>query len=253
MKFTLQAALWIAVSCSTLLGQTKVSSHTFRVEGTITSAFDSLPGGVDSKGAFIPLPRVEVTFHGADMTKTIKVDDKGFYQAELTFGLYKMTVHGPKLGQVTLTPYVRIFRVKSPGTVVLNGDLYMARTNCDAIVNGDTEEQKKEAWKNICGGEDSFPIPSRDDTPLELYIQYPQRKISHHDYEYKINKIAEPDVPVFVAYNLFSLQAESVQYNVLSHTLTASGNVLTEDGSGTTRHADSIALKIKDAKVIILQ
>jgi len=43
-------------------------------------------------------------------------------------------------------------------------------------------------------------------------------------------------VPVFVAYNLFSLQATEVRYNAKHHMIGALGNVVVEDGSGATRH-----------------
>ncbi len=130
------------------------------------------------------------------------VDGKGFYSADLPVGTYKMIAQGPTIRPQALTQYTRLFRVVSPTSIVLNGTLYMARMNCDAIVGGVTEEQKKEAWKNACGGEDSFPIPSKDGTPLRIYVQYPQRETIDSGYLYTSNKIAQPDVPVFVAYNL---------------------------------------------------
>src|SRR5580698_4004790 len=156
--------------------------------------------GVDGKSAYVPLPRTEVTFSGEQATKTVTVDEKGFYQLDLAVGVYKMTAQGPTVGAQPLKKYGRLFRVKSPTRVVLNGSLYKARTTCDVLVGGDTEEQKIDEWKNQCGGEDSFPVPSKDGAPLQLYIQYPQRQPSDRGYLYTSNKITEPDVPVFVAY-----------------------------------------------------
>jgi hypothetical protein len=137
-------------------------------------------------------------------------------------------------------------------SVVLNGTLYKARMTCDAVVGGDTEEQKMEEWKNICGGEDSFPVPSKDGTPFQLCIQYPQRQASDRGYVYNSNKTAEPDVPVFVAYNLFSLEANTVFYDVKNRTIAASGNVVTADGLGETQHADSIRFKIENGEAVPL-
>lgn len=253
MKITLKAALWVVASCGTLLGQTtsKVWPQTFRVEGRISSAFDSLPGGVNDKGAFIPLPRTEVTFCGERTTKTVTVDDKGFYQAELAFGVYKMTAQGPKLGHQVLTPYARLFRVKSPGTVVLNGALYMEHMTCDIVVGG-TPKQQLEETKNLCGGEDKFPIPAKDGTPLELYIRYSNRDVSDQGYRYGGGR--HPNrVPVFVAYNLFALEADGVSYDRKNETITAVGKVVTEDGSGKVQHFGSVVFRIEDGQAVPLK
>lgn len=275
IRSTVKATLLIFVSFAPLFGQTvspMAQPATFHIEGTIGSPWDSLPAGVliprnwggspskegagvkgvDGKSAYVPLPRTEVTFSGEQATKTVTVDEKGFYQLDLAVGVYKMTAQGPTVGAQPLKKYGRLFRVKSPTRVVLNGSLYKARTTCDVLVGGDTEEQKIDEWKNQCGGEDSFPVPSKDGAPLQLYIQYPQRQPSDRGYLYTSNKITEPDVPVFVAYNLFSLEANSVVYDVKTRTIAASGNVVVADGSGTTRHADSLGFRIEDGRVVSL-
>jgi hypothetical protein len=271
----LRVAFLIFVSCAPLLGQAsspKAQSATFHIEGTISSPWQSLLRGAlvprqklvfhgkqpitivssDDKDSYVGVPRTEVTFQSEHETKTVVVDDKGFYSADLPLGLYKMIAQGPTILPQALTPYGRLFRVASPTTVILNGTLYMARMNCDAVVGEDTEEQKKERWKDACGGEDSFPISSKDGTPLQLYIQYPQRQATDHGCLYTSSKIAEPDVPVIVAYNLFSLEANAVVYDAQNRTLTASGKVVMADGSGKIRHADSIAFKIEDGQAIPL-
>jgi lipopolysaccharide assembly outer membrane protein LptD (OstA) len=58
-----------------------------------------------------------------------------------------------------------------------------------------------------------------------------------------------PHVPIFVAYNLFTLQADEVVYDVKSQTLEASGNVVAESSDGTAEHSDSMVFKIKNGKV----
>jgi hypothetical protein len=275
MKLTLQAALLMLASCSPLFGQTTfrpASPMTFRIEGTISSEWDSLPAGiliprnsgasqskedarvegVDDKGTYIRLPRTQITFSGKQANKTVVVDKKGFYQVDLPVGFYKMTAEGPAIGPQALKQYVRLFRVKAPQSIVLNGTLYKARVTCDAVGGGETEDQKTEEWKNICGGEDYFPSPSKDGTPFQLYIQYPQREPTERGHIYTSNKTTEPDVPVFVAYNLFSVEADRVVYDAKNRTIAASGNVVTADGSGTTHHADSIGFKIEDGQAIPL-
>jgi hypothetical protein len=276
LKPSVAVALLIFVSCALLLGQTAsrpVQLTTFHIEGTIGSPWDALPAGIlvprnwgaphdneeagkeniEDKKGYVPLPRTEVTFQGERITRTVTVDDKGFYQTDLPIGFYKMIVRGPTVGPQALKQYVRQFRVKSPTSVVLNGTLYKARLTCDVLVGGDTEEQKMEEWKNICGAEDSFPIPSKDGSPFQIYIQYPHRQISDRGYTYISDKIAEPDVPVFVTYNLFSLEANTVFYDVKNRTIAASGNVVVADGSGKTRHAESLGFRVQDGQAIPLQ
>lgn len=275
IKCSVKVALLVFVWCARLLGQTAsppAQPATFHVEGTISSPWDSLLKGMavpqsrvtfhgeqairtlgaDKKDTYIAVPRTEVTFQGEHVTKTVIVDDKDFYQADLPVGLYKMIAQGPKIGPQALKEYVRLFRVQSRTSIVLNGTLSMARMTCDVLVGGDTLEQQLEERKNACGGEDSFPVSLNDGTPLQLYIQYPQRQPSDRGYLYTTNKTAEPDVPVLVAYNLFSLQANAVVYDVKNRTIAASGNVVVADGSGTTRHADSMGFRIEDGQVIPL-
>ncbi len=276
IKARINGAFLVFVFCALLFGQNSPSPAKppmFHIEGTISSPWESLLHGAlvprkklifhgeqpittvtsDEKDSYVVAPRTEVTFQGEHETKTVVVDEKGFYSADLPVGVYKMTAQGPTIWPQSLTQYTRLFRVASPRTIVLNGALYLARMNCDAVVGGDTEEQKKEAWKNVCGGEDSFPIPSKDGTPLQLYVQYPQRQPSDRGYLYTNNKIAEPDVPVLVAYNLFSLEANTIVYDVKARTIAATGNVLTANGSDKMQHFDSIGFRIEDGQVIPLQ
>jgi len=53
-----------------------------------------------------------------------------------------------------------------------------------------------------------------------------------------------------VAYNLFSLEANRVAYDVKNRTIAATGNVVVADGSGRTQHADSIRFKIENGEAI---
>jgi hypothetical protein len=250
MKLAFKVAVLLAASCGSLLGQTKsiASPNIFRVEGKISSAFDALPGGVDKNGVPIPLPRVKVTFRGRNIIRTVVVDDKGFYRAELPFGVYEMTVTGPKLGNQVLTPYSRLFSVKSAGTVVLDGVLYMAHMTCDVMVGG-TSEQQSEQTKNLCGGEDTFPIPSKNAMQLKLYIRYSNRDTGGEVYRYGGDSHPER-VPVFVAYNLFALEADKVFYDQKNSSIMAAGNVLIENGSGKSEHVDSIVVRLENGHAV---
>lgn len=160
-----------------------------------------------------------------------------------------MTIESPTIVSQGLTPYARLFGVKSPGTVVLNGALYMANMTCDIMLGG-TPEQQFEETKNECGGEDRFSIPSKDGAPLELYIRYSNREVNEQGYGYGGDKHPER-VPVFVAYNLFALEADGISYDRKNGSITAAGNVVTEDGSGKIQHFDSVVLRIENGKAIV--
>lgn len=224
----------------TLVAQKDLSFHGEQPIKTVTA---------DDKDSYVAAPRTEVTFHGAHTTKTVTVDDKGFYQADLPVGFYKMTIESPTIVSQGLTPYARLFGVKSPGTVVLNGSLYMAHTTCDIMVGG-TPEQQVEETKNACGSEDRFSIPSKDDAPLELYIRYSNREVTEPGYGYGGDKHPER-VPVFVAYNLFTLQAAGISYHRKNGSITAVGNVVTEDGSGKIQYFDSVVFRIENGKATV--
>jgi len=248
VRVTVLVLLLVPFMCDHLRGAGGPAppSATFHVQGKIRNPWDFLP--------FSAAPHVEVSFQGHDVFKTVSVNEKGFYEADLPVGFYTMTVTGQKLEpQQTsfLTKYVRRFRVASHKTIILNGTLYKARLTCDVgIPSGLTAAQQKEEWKNICGGEDSFPFPSKDGAPFELYIQYPLREHANRSYIYSIDRSAQPDVPVSVAYNLFSLAANKVVYDANNATIEASGNVVVSNASGVTRRTQSITFKIEDGRAI---
>ena len=163
MNFRIITAYVTSLLCSGLFAQSVPRAQpmpTFHIQGTVSSPWDSLLRGQaiprssvtfsgeqairnlgsNDKDSYISVPNTEITFRGEQATKTVTVDDKGFYQADLPVGLYKMTAHGPTIHTQPLTEYVRLFRVQSPTTIVLNGSLHMARTNCDVVANSDTPE-----------------------------------------------------------------------------------------------------------------
>ncbi len=200
----------------------------------------------DDKDSYVRIPRTEITFQGEQSTKNVIVDDKGFYQTDLPIGLYKMTARGPQLGPATLTQYIRLFQISSATTIVLNGALHMAQDSCDAVLGQDADQ---EDWKDICGGEDYFPIPSKYGIPFQLYVRFPQRQRSGPGILYDSEKIGRPDARVFLAYNLFSLEANQVIYSPKNSTIQATGNVVISDIAGVT-HTDSEIFKIENGQAV---
>lgn len=56
-----------------------------------------------------------------------------------------------------------------------------------------------------------------------------------------------------MAYNLFSLQADKVTYDVQKRTIEARGNVIAVSESGATQRTDSMAFKIENGQVVMLR
>jgi hypothetical protein len=155
----------------------------------------------------------------------------------------------------TLTAYHRsmnyrrpLFRVSSPTKVTLNVTFDL-KVPCDPgfpVGHIPTADE----LENICGGTQLLSIPSDDNTPFQLSIRSATRRRDDRGFAYWGFKI--PHVPVFVAYNLFTLHADKVVYDVKNRTLEATGNVLAESSDGTVQHGDSMIFKIENGEAIAL-
>jgi hypothetical protein len=265
---SLTGVLFVSFLCASLLAQSAPPAKpapTFRIQGTFTSPWDHLGKeiviprdklefhgqqpiktiAVESGTTYVAIPRTEITFRSEQLTKTVVVDGDGSYQADLPVGSYKMTAEGPTITTQGLTPYVQVFRVMQPIRVLINGNLYMRRNNCDMVVADAPEEQINQVMKDECGGEDSFKLSASDGGTLELHIAFPQREIRTDTYYYSSSKSLK-GVPVVATYNLFSLEADKVTYDAKQRKLTASGVVVVQDGTGKTRRGDSMTFFLKE-------
>ena len=215
-------------------GSRVAPGQTFHVEGIIEDQFPAR------------IPHAEVHFVGDNGDQTVSTDDRGFYQTDLPIGAYTMTATLPPSTfqhRSPFTKYVRFFRVSSPTSITLNGSLYL-RFDCDGSWAG---EDKEEAYKDSCGGEDSFAFPSKDAVPLRLDILYVRRERGEKLVSY--SSYTSLKYPVRVAYNLFALRADSVDYSRTEGTIKASGHVVIEDQSGRTS-TSSAAFKFDDGQAI---
>jgi hypothetical protein len=238
MKIAMLRAL--VISCAVVLsgiasgqsGSRVAPRQAFHVQGTIE----------DQIGAVIP--HVEVHFVGDNADRTVTADESGFYHTDLPVGTYTMTATVPPSGpnhKSLFRKYIRFFRVPSATTIMLNGYMYPIYS-CDGVwVGKDAEELHKDS----CGGEDSFAVPSKDGVPLRLDIRYERRERGEKLVSYSSTTIVP--WPVLVTYNLFSLQADSVDYCAADGTIRAYGHVIIEDQSGQTRAA-STAFKFNDGQ-----
>jgi len=252
LKLTFITMLVAFLSCATLFGQFASPVpplKTVHIDGAIQNY-----NGV-------PASEAEVTFQGDKISKTVSTDERGFYEAVLPVGLYTMnTVYilnplnpsipsslqkGPRITEKYRRP---LFRVASPTKVTLNVS-FDAQISCEpAFLAGHIPTADE--WEQACGGTELFSIPSDDNTPFQLSVRYGGWKRDDGGFTYWGRKI--PHVPVFVAYNLFTLQADKVVYNVKNGTLEATENVVVENADGTARRADSITFKIENGEAIPL-
>ncbi len=206
----------------------------FDVKGTIT----------DATGAVIP--RVKITFRSKGLSKAVFTNDRGIYGANLPVGDYIMTAE-----IFGFRPYRRpLFRVTSPAT--LDFDIILAvQPSCDIVVvaasgHATIPRDWADAEKEFCSHEEFLPSPSNDGVPFQLYVRYAHRR--HADDIYAFDGEKKTKEPIFLAYNLFSLQADEVIYDAKNRTINASGNVVVVDESGTTQRADSMTFKIENGK-----
>jgi len=112
-----------------------------------------------------------------------------------------------------------------------------------------TPEQWEELVKNVCGGADSFEIPSKRGVPFELYIRYPKRLPGKGSYTYKSDQVAIGFVPpATAAYNLFTLQADQITFDVSGHVLTGKGNVVVTDSKGRELRSEFLAVELANGQ-----
>jgi hypothetical protein len=215
--------------------------QTFHVRGTITDPLEAVIRGV------------KVTFQNEHLTKTVTTNNVGVYEADLPLGDYTMTAQSPGF-RFYRRP---LFRVTSTASTVLNATLLVGNPCGDMIiVNSSGKPVTDEQWKAAtehCRGEELIPIPSGDGLPFQLSILYGSRTPIGSTYSYIGEKTRQYETQVFVAYNLFSLQADKVTYDPQKRTIEASGNVVAVNESGTTQRAGSMAFKIENGQVALLR
>jgi len=244
-EFTSTIILVALLACATSFGQSAApvtELPTFQVRGTIRAFNDSAVRGAG------------VTFESQKISVTVSSDKSGSYEANLPVGLYTMTA---KPVERYLQRYRRpLFRVASPTSLTFNITLGPAGPFCDSKKPMlDQPLQAADDGVRICGGGDSFPAPSQDQdkVPFDLFIQYETRRPTDRGYTYNTGEhLPGSQSLVFVAYNLFTLQADHIVYDVQRSTLEAMGDVVVENADGTTQRADSMTFKIENGEATLL-
>lgn len=230
---------FVALVCANLFGQSPTpttNGQTFSIKGTLT----------DPVGAVIP--GAKVSFHGTSASKTVSTNDAGRYEADLPFGVYTMSAQSPGFRMYRRPP----FRVTSKISVSFDIILPVEKYVDPIVISSSGAATPDEEGSPSYYGEESFPAASEDGVPFQVYIRYMTRATTDSTYIYSGEKTPYED-PVFMAYNLFSLQADQVTYHAKSRTVEASGNVVFVKESGALQRASSITLKIENGHAIPLQ
>lgn len=238
VKFTSITMLVALLACVVLFGQSAspiTQLQTFHIRGTIRAFNDSAVRGA------------EVTFESQKISTTVSSDTSGFYEANLPVGLYTMTA---KPAERSLQRYRRpLFRAASPTSLTFNITLDPAGPFCDIKKPVLGQPLPADDGVRICGGGDSFPVPSQDKVPFDLFIQYETRRPTDRGYTYNTGAhLPGSQSAVFVAYNLFTLQTDHVVFDVQGRTLEATGNVVVSNADGTTRRAESLSFKVENGE-----
>jgi hypothetical protein len=234
MRLVLTASLVVLLLCETLFGQgfaLAPQPQTFHVTGTITD-----PNGAVIAGAKVRFQR--------EQAKTIVVTSgSGVYEADLSLDDYTMAAE-----VAYFRPYRRpLFRVSTRINLIFNIVLSVA-SSCDVVIVGPaTGQDWAAAEEEFCLHEEFFQASSTDGVPYQVYIRYVKRSAVGDRHTYTSQKFPNED-RVFLAYNLFSLQADKVSYDEKSRIVEASGNVVVEDESGTSGPADHASFKMVEGR-----
>jgi hypothetical protein len=238
MQFSASLLLVLTASCAALFGQSSTPASqppTFQVGGTVKDATGE------------PIYRVKVSFQNDQFSKSVLTNDTGRYEVDLPIGEYTMTAQG-----AGLRPYRRpLFRVTEPVRLVFD---VMLRNfeGCDILVFNSSGRVTPEEWaaaqKESCLREDVLPAFSHG-APFQLSIRYESRALSGSTYSYEGKTSGQTDIPVFAAYNRFSVQADKIVFDSKHGTIEAIGRVVDVNEQDTIRRSDFMSYKIRASQV----
>lgn len=224
-------AVFLAATLSGQSVRPSANAPTFHVRGTVLQCGK-------------PVPNVWVTFEGKSQI-TVKADATGRYEADVPLGVWTATTTLPPLPGNTedrALSHPRPFRVTAPTNVIVDVRL-RPPVMCDiSIMTPDrrppTEEELEER-DTACYGEKVVPAPSADGVPFEVDLGGLEG--SREPCSLGGDKAARQ----FASYNLLSVEADTVTYDPEQAILSAKGDVVVEDESGTYK-AKSVAFHVRE-------
>ena len=229
------SVLLFPLSCPCLFIQSAASVtqlQSFNVHGTVRLYPNEAISGA------------KVIFKGERISKTVYTDEKGSYEANLPVGFYTMLVNPLVEG---LRTYQRpLFRIAASTNITWDVSI-LPGIPCD-LAWPDGHVTTNDEAGDFCGGWEFFPVSSQDGIPFQLLINYPARQRTDHETVYISRSLQNIKDPVFVAYNLFTLEADRVTYDEKTRTLEAMGNVGTFNEKGEKQTADSMTFKIDNGE-----
>lgn len=213
MKLVFLLSFATAVLCTGQATKPPKKPLAFQVQGTIS----------DQSGN--TLPDIEIVFTGAEHNRTIRADGVGAFESSLPVGLYTMQV--AVSGD---TRYQRpIFRVSKPSEITIDAVLRlipMCNTSVAPLNESRSDAEAKSAVPALCDQQNVF----QSDAPFQVYVRYRNKRRDGDTREYDGATRPVYD-PVFLAYNLFAVEADHVTYNPYSGAIRAQGNVVVRDSS----------------------
>jgi hypothetical protein len=226
----------------------RADAANFRIENDVVVRLDAPPtfhvkGTIKDWTGVAIVPHMKIEIQSKLLDQTVTLNDAGVFEADLIVGEYSMIARNNFLKTRRIQ-----FRAASPVTLTVNGVAYPRRLTCDIVVGG---PDAASAANDLCGGEDSFEIPSDNGTFLPFYVQFEKRQRSDEQYVYSAAKNTSGDLltPVFAEYNFFAVQANQITYDVKTATLEANGDVVVTNEAGATEHWDSASFKIENGQV----
>ncbi len=236
MQFRTSILLVLTALCAALFGQSSIAASqlpTFQIKGTVK--------GTTGEAIY----RVKVSFQSDQFSKSVLTDDTGVYEVDLPLGEYSMTAQG-----AGLRPYRRpLFRVTEPVSLVFDVTLRNFE-GCDILVFNNSGQVTPDEWaaaqKESCLREDLLPVLSHG---FQLSIRYESRALRGSTYSYDGKTSGQTDMPVFVAYNRFSVQADKIVFDSKHTTIKAIGHVIDVNEPDTIRRSDFMSYKIQASQV----
>jgi len=189
----------------------------------------------------------KVIFKGEGISETVYTDEKGIYEANLPAGFYTMFVV-PRTPRGLRTYQRPLFRVTASTNITWDVSVW-PRVSCDLVVPAGSEHViTEEEAGDACGGRELFPVPSQDGVPFQLLIDYRARQRTDRGSIYLSRSLQAFRDPVFVAYNLFTLEADRVTYDEKTRTLEAKGDVVAFNEKGEKQTAESMTFRIENGE-----